>query len=355
MLVSLLYVAVRRILELLVLRTRSERTKDVEILVLRHQLAILRRQVRRPALRPSDRAILAAASRVLPRPAWRSFLVTPQTLLRWRRRLVARKWTRPHRRPGRPAMDPQLRELILRLARENHRWGYQRIRGELLKLGVPATAIANLLRRSGLGPAPRRGPTWGEFLRQQASGILACDLFTVETAWLRTLYVLVFIELATRRVHVAGATPNPDADWTTQQARNLAMGLLDDGGKVRFLIRDRDAKFCGSFDEVFRTERTRVICTPIRAPNANAFCERWVGTVRRECLDWPLIRGRRHLERVLREYADHYNRYRPHRGLGLGVPDRPAVCEEIAGLRSLASVGRRQRLGGIISEYYAAA
>jgi hypothetical protein len=133
------------------------------------------------------------------------------------------------------------------------------------------------------------------------------------------------------------------------------MGLLDERGKVRFLIHDRDTKFVGSFDEVFRSEGARVICTPIRAPNANAFCERWVGTVRRECLDWMLIRGRRHLERILREYADHYNRHRPHRGLGLGVPDRPAVCEEVAGLRSLASVGRRQRLGGIICEYYAAA
>jgi putative transposase len=337
-----------------VLRARSERTKDVEILVLRHQLAILRRQVRRPALRPSDRAFLAAASRVLPRASWRSILVTPETLLGWHRRMVARKWTKPRRPPGRPPLSPDLQELILRVARENLRWGYQRIRGELLKLGfrVSATAIAMLLRRSGLGPAPRRGLSWGEFLRQQASGILACDFFTVETAWLRTLYVLVFIELGTRKVHVAGATTNPDASWVTQQARNLAMGLQG-VGEVRFLVRDRDAKFAGGFDEVFRTEGARVICTPIRAPNANAVCERWIGTVRRECLDWTLIWGRRHLHRVLHEYADHYNRHRPHRGLELRVPDRSTLPE--AAVRGpLASVRRRQRLGGIISEYYVA-
>jgi putative transposase len=219
-------------------------------------------------------------------------------------------------------MSSDLQDLILRMARENPRWGYQRIRGELLKQGVrvSATAVANLLRRSGVCPAPRRGQTWREFLRQQASGILGCDFFTVETAWLRTLYVLVFIELGTRKVHVAGATRNPDAAWVTQQARNLAMGLRGVGGEVRFLIHDRDTKFCVSFDEVFRTEGTRVICTPIRAPNANAVCERWIGTVRRECLDWTLILGRRHLEGVLREYADHYNRHRPHRGLSYLFP-----------------------------------
>jgi hypothetical protein len=212
------------------------------------------------------------------------------------RQLVARKWTRPHRPPGRPALDPEVRDLILRLARENPRWGYQRIRGELLKLEirVSATAVATLLRRHGLGPAPRRGPTWGEFLRQQASGILACDFFTVETIRLRTLYVLFFIELGTRRVHMTGATTNPDSAWVTQQARNLAIeGRLHDVG---FLIRDRDTKFSGPFDEVFRTEGVRVINTPIRAPNANAFAERWVATVRSECLDWVLVLGRRHLE-----------------------------------------------------------
>lgn len=177
MMLSFLYVVLRRLLQLLVLSRRSEAEKDLEIVVLRHQLAVLRRQVKRPVFQPADRAFMAAASQILSRKRWRSFLVRPETLLRWHRKLVARKWTRPHRPPGRPALDPEVRDLILRLARENARWGYQRIRGELLKLGirVSATTVATLLRRHGVGPAPRRGPTWGEFLRQQASGMLACD------------------------------------------------------------------------------------------------------------------------------------------------------------------------------------
>jgi putative transposase len=353
MMLSFLYVVLQRLLELLVLRRKSEAHKDLEIVVLRHQLAVLQRQVKRPVFRPIDRAFMAAASRVLARDRWRSFLVRPETLLRWHRRLVARKWTRPHRPPGRPALDPEVRDLILRLARENPRWGYQRIRGELLKLGirVSATTVAILLRRHGLGPAPRRGPTWGEFLRQQASGIVACDFFTVETIRLRTLYVLFFIELGTRRVHLTGATANPDSAWVTQQARNLALdGRLD---KVAFLIRDRDAKFSGPFDEVFRTQGARVIQTPFRAPNANAFAERWVATVRSECLDWTLIRGRRHLERSLHTYVRHYNEARPHRGVGL----RPPAGAEIRAQSDPrpASVRRRDVLGGLIHEYEAAA
>jgi putative transposase len=278
MMLSFLYVVLQRLLELLVLRRKADADKDLEIVVLRHQLAVLQRQVKRPVFRPADRAFMAAASRILSRERWRSFLVRPETLLRWHRRMVARKWTRPHRPPGRPALDSKIRDLILRLARENPRWGYQRIRGELLKLGirVSATTVATLLRRHGLGPAPRRGPTWGEFLHQQATGILACDFFTVETLRLRTLYVLFFIELGTRRVHLAGTSRNPDSAWVTQQARNLS---IDDRlDNVEFLIRDRDTKFSGSFDEVFRTEWVRVIKTPIRAPNANAFAERWVAT-----------------------------------------------------------------------------
>ncbi len=350
---SFLYVVLRRLLELLALRRRGEADKDIEIVVLRHQLAVLRRQVKRPIFRPADRAFLAAASRVLTGERWHAFLVRPETLLRWHRRLVARKWTRPHRPPGRPALDPEVKDLILRLARENPRWGYQRIRGELLKLGIRvcATTVATLLRRHGLRPAPRRGPTWGEFLRQQAAGIMACDFFTVETIRLKTLYVLFFIELGTRRVHIAGATANPDSAWVTQQARNLAMdGRL---GDVRFLIRDRDAKFSGPFDEVFRTEGIRVIITPIRAPNANAFAERWVKTVRSECLDWVLVRGRRHLERVLGAYVRHYNEGRPHRGRELRPPAGAPTC---SGSDPRATpVRRRDLLGGLIHEYEVAA
>jgi putative transposase len=230
-----------------------------------------------------------------------------------------------------------------------------RIRGELLKLGVKvsATTIATVFRRAGLGPAPRRGPTWSQFLRQQAVGIIACDFLTVETITLKTLYVLVCIELGTRKVHLGGATANPDSAWITQQARNLAMAFQEEEWTPRILIHDRDGKFSGLFDEVFRSEGVRVILTPIRAPNANAFCERWVGTVRAECLDWTVVLGRRHLERVLRAYVRHYNEARPHRGLALETPTGsrwPAVSD----LRA-ADVRRRDVLGGLIHEYQAAA
>ena len=224
---SILYLLLRRVLRLFRSDERIAAEAELEIAVLRHQVAILRRQVKRPVYRASDKAFLAAASRVLRREVWGAFLVRPETLLRWHRQLVRRKWTRPHRPRGRPALDPEVRELILRLGRENSRWGYMRIRGELLKLGVKvsATTIATVLRRAGLGPAPRRGPTWSQFLRQQATGIIACDFLTVETITLKTLYVLVWIELGTRRVHLGGVTANPDSAWITQQARNLAMAL----------------------------------------------------------------------------------------------------------------------------------
>jgi len=262
------------------------------------------------------------------RDRWRSFPVSAQTLLRWHRELVRRKWTyRRRRRAGRPRIGGEAAALILRLAKENPRWGYRRIQGELRKLGVTvsATAIRSLLRRHALTPAPRReGPSWKEFLTCQASGILACDFFTVETVWLRTLYVLFFIELSSRRVHLAGVSAHPRAAWVTQQARNLA--IEDRLAEVRFLIRDRDAKYAGPFDEVFRAEGVRVIRTPIRSPKANAFAERFVKTVRRECLDHLLIFGQRHLQWVLREYLRHYNEERPHRGLALETPEPGAAA-----------------------------
>ena len=233
--------------------------------------------------------------------------------------------------------------------------GLSAIRGELLKLGVrvSATTIATVLRCAGQGPAPRRGPTWSEFLRAQAAGLLACDFLTVETITLKTLYVLVWIELGTRRVHLGGATSNPDSAWVTQQARNLAMAVEEEGRSPRFLIHDRDTRFTCSFDEVFRSEGMRILLTPIRAPNANASCERWVGTVRAECLDWTLILGRRHLERVLRTYIGHYNQARPHRGLDLRTPiGDPSLTE--GDLRA-ADVRRRDLMGGLIREYSVAA
>jgi putative transposase len=333
---------------------RGDRAKDFEILVLRHQLEVLRRQVGRPRFRPFDRAVLAALSRALPRDRWSAFLVTPQTLLRWHRELVKRKWTYPRRRPGRPPIDPDVRALVLRMARENPRWGYPRIRGELRKLGVRvgATTIRRILKTAGLGPAPRRsGPTWSQFLRSQASGVLATDFFTVETVKLKTLHVLFFIELATRKVHVAGVTKHPDSAWVTQQARNLVIDGATDGATV--LVHDRDSKYSGPFDEVFRTEGVEVVRTPFRTPRANAFAERWVRTIRSECLDWTLVRGRRHLQRVVQIYTEHYNQARPHRGLRLETPAGPEQTE-IAPLR-FRSVHRRDLLGGLIHEYGVAA
>jgi len=295
-LVSFVYVVACRLFALVVLLARSDRSKEFELLVLRHELSVLRRQARRPQLTERDRLVLAALSRVMPRRSSQAFLVTPETLLRWHRRIVARSWTYSHRRPGRPPLDQQVRQLILRLARENSHWGYVRIGGELRKLGIDAspTLVRNVLRREGIPPAPRRGQLeWRSFLRQHGKTILACDLFTVDTVWLRRLYVLFFVSIATRRVEYIACTSKPDTAWMTQQARNLLMDLDDRGQRPRFLIHDRDTKFSRAFDGIFQSEDIAVIRTPIRAPNANAHVERWIGSVRRECLDRLLILGRR--------------------------------------------------------------
>jgi putative transposase len=345
----------RRLLELLVLRLRSQPSKELEILVLRHQLQVVQRQVGRPRLRPCDRVLLAAFSRSLPRSAWPSLLFSPATLLRWHRQLVARRWTYSRRSVGRPRTASGISGLVLRLARENPAWGYRRIQGELLGLGIriaPSTVWA-ILRRHGVGPAPRRAElSWLQFLRAQASAIIACDFLTIETLWLRRLYVLFFIELGSRRVHFGGVTANPHERWVTQQARNLAMTLAKREQPVRFLVRDRDSKFTRSFDEVFRTEGIRVIRTPVRAPKAKAQAERWVGSLRRECLDRVLIVGCRHLEQVVRTYIRHYNEHRPHRSL----EQRPPLAKPPPATRPPpSSIGRRDQLGGVLHEYYALA
>jgi hypothetical protein len=263
---SVCYVAFRRLLQLLVLLFRSTEFKELEIVVLRHELALLRRQVRRPALQPADRFFLTAASRLLPRVRWASFLVAPTTLLDWHRRLVANRWTYP-RRGGRPPIGRHVRALIVRLARENPRWGYQRIVGELNGLGVvvSATTVKKVLREHQLGLAGKRGgPSWQEFLRAQAHSMMAVDFFSVDTVWLERLYVLFFIEIGSRRVHVAGCTAHPDREWVTQQARQVAWTLAEREGSVRFLIRDHDRKFTGSFDAVFEAQGARIIRTPVQ-------------------------------------------------------------------------------------------
>ena len=282
-------------------------------------------------------------------------------MLRWHRELVARRWTYSHRRPGRPATPTDVRELAVRLARENPGWGYRRIQGELVGLGIKlaASTVWAILKNAGIAPAPKRlEPSWTEFLRQQATSMLECDFLTVDTVFLKRFYVLFFIELGSRRVHLAGITTNPDGCWVSQQARNLLMRLDDEGIRPRFLVRDRDSKFTREFDEVLRSDGIRVIKAPVRAPRARAHAERWVGSVRRECLDRLLIIGRRHLQYVLTTYAQHYNEHRPHRALDQRSPlSQPPPTGEgaMADVIDLDRVRRRELLGGLIHEYQLAA
>jgi putative transposase len=355
--VSLVYLIFGRALAVAALRLRSREFKELEIVVLRHELAVLRRQVGRPRLDEKDRMFLAAASRLLSGKIESLFFVRPDTLLGWHRRLVRRRWTCGGRRPGRPSLSEESRELVLRLARENPRWGYQRIVGELAGVGVrvSATSVAKILREAGLPPAEARARlSWRGFLHAHAASIIACDFFTVETLWLGRLYVLFFIEFDSRRVHLAGCTANPDGHWATQQARQLACSLPERPRPIRFLIHDRDSKFSRAFDDVFKGEGVEIIRTPFRAPKANAFAERWVGTVRRDCLDWLLIVSRRQLERVLHVYIDHYNTHRPHRALGLRPPT-PEHQLRLVSSQPPDHIHRRERLGGLINEYALAA
>jgi putative transposase len=276
--------------------------------------------------------------------------VQPATLLRWHRGLVRRRWSYPHRR-GRPRISLEIHTLVLRLARENPTWGYRRIHGELCRLGykIGASTVWTILHRAGVAPAPRRSAlTWRQFLRAQAASVVAVDFFTVDTVLLRRLYVLFVLEVATRRVHVLGVTAHPAGDWVTQQARNLLMDLEERVGRFRLLLRDRDTKFTAAFDAVFTAEGIQVLRTPVRASRANAYAERWVGTVRREVLDRMLILGCRQLRSVLAEYADHYNGHRPHRALGQAPPLEP---DEPVALAPAGRVLRRDRLGGLIHEY----
>jgi putative transposase len=355
-LVSFCYVLLRWLLEFVALRVGSKESMELEIVVLRHELAILRRKTRRPTITAVDRLFLSAASRLLPRARWRAFIVTPATLLRWHRRLVAKRWTFAHP-VGRPPMRREIRDLVLRLARENARWGYPRIVGELKGLGIriSATTVRAWLRAAGLGPAGKCGEmTWREFVRAHRQSMLAVAFFTVETIWLQRLYVLFFIELGSRRVHVAGCTPNPSAAWVIQQARQLSWTLAERAEPMRFLIRDRDQKFTDGFDGVFRSDGIEVVRTPFRAPQANGVAERFVRTVRTECLDWLLILNQQQLERIIAAFVDHYNGHRPHRALSLVPPQsrRPAAKVSASGD---ARILRRDRLGGLVHEYVLAA
>jgi putative transposase len=351
----LLYLLFLQVLRLVLLLGRPSSTKDIELLVLRHEVAVLRRTNPRPRLDWADRAVFAALVRRLPRALRRHRLVSPNTILNWHRRLVHKKWTYPNR-PGRPPIDDVLAALVVRMATDNPNWGYKRIQGELLKLGhrVGASTIRRILKRHRIPPARvrRTDSSWRQFLRTQATGMLAVDFFHVDCAvTLRRLYVLFALEVGDRYLHVLGVTGHPDGPWSTQQARNLVMELGEHVARFRFLVRDRAGQFTDSFDAVLVDAGIEVVKIPPRCPRANCFAERLVLTVRTELTDRMLIFSERHLRRVLAAYAAHYNTQRPHRALQLRPP-RPEVPvpEPVHG-----RIRRRPVLGGLINHYEAAA
>jgi putative transposase len=361
MLLKIVYLLTCRVLGLAVLVFRSDLAKDAELLVLRHENAVLRRHLSRARYEPADRAWFAALARLVPRRRWTEvFPVTPATLLAWHRRLAAKKYdTSKRRKPGRPPTVPGIARLVVRLAKENPLWGHRRIHGELTKLGVtvaPST-VWEILHAAGINPAPRRsGPSWRQFLHAQAAGIVAVDFLHVDTVLLRRLHVLVFIEHGTRRMHLGGVTANPTGEWTVQQARNLALSLGERFEDIKFLIRDRGSNFTASFDAIFQAAGTRIVRTAVQAPRMNATCERLAGTLRRELLDRVLILGARHLRSVLTEYQAHYNTARPHQGIAQRVPDG----EYDGGHLTVADldrgrIHRRPVLSGLINEYTRAA
>jgi len=358
---KLAYLLMSWLFGLSVLVVRGDQAKNAELLVLRHENAVLRRHAGRVRYEPADRAWFAALTRFLPRRRWAAiFPVTPATLLDWHRRLTARKYdTTTRRRPGRPPTVRSIAPLAVRLAKENPLWGYRRVHGELAKLGikVAASAVSEILRAAGIDPAPRRtGPTWRQFLTAQAAGILAVDFLHVDTVLLQRLYVLAFIEHGTRRMRLGGITAYPTGEWTVQQARNLALGLGERFEDVKFLIRDRGSNFTASFDAVFQATGARILVSAVQAPPMNATCERLIGALRRELLDRSMILGAAHLRAVLTEYQEHHNTARPHQGIDQHVPGGAGhpPCIAAGDIRA-RQIRRKPVLSGLINEYVRAA
>ena len=347
------------ILSLIQVSRLSDKDKDLEVIILRHQLAVMTR-LHAKSVKPNraEKMTLAILTKKLRQSKKQSAnqlrqfirIVQPETVLRWQRELVRRKWTYEQKnKVGRPRIQREKENLIVRLAKENLRWGYGKIEGELLKLGfhVSISTVRNVLDRNGIVPAPVRHGSigWKTMMNHYKEQLLACDFFTIETVFLRTVYVLVFIELGTRRVHLAGITSHPDGRWVAQQARQLVWQFEETDTHFRCLIRDNDSKYTDAFDTVFESQETHIIPTPIRAPNANAYMERWIRSVREECFDHILIINEGHLRRVLNEYLTYYNARRPHQSLAQQSPI-PRPEPETTG-----QVIRRKVLGGIINDY----
>ena len=352
MVVSLIYSLLRVLLDALATSHCDQAGLQAEVLALRRQVQVLQRQIDRVRWSQGDRMVFAALRERIPRSGWAGLLVKPETVLGWHLALVRRKWAAYQGRPrrGRPPISGECRQLIVRMARENPGWGYFRIRGELLKLGhqVAATTIRSVLLAAGIPPAGRRSqPTWKQFLAAHAETLVAADFFSVDTIFFKRLYVLIYVHLASRRVLLASCTSEPNAAWVTQQARNLSWKLEDEGINLSALIHDRDKKFAFQGDRVFQSQGARVILTPLMAPMANAYAERWIGSCRRECLDWMLIVNQRHLETVIHEYCLHYNHERPHRSRNL----RPLASRNDPVHAAGGRVEHSTRLGSLLSDY----
>ena len=349
------FLLITRVAAWLRLSQREEAWRTAEILVLRHQLAVLQRRPCRPQLNWADRALLAALLAVIPKARRRGLrlLVTPDTILRWHRDIVRRRWAArsAQARTGRPATRRNIQALVRRLARENPDWGYRRIHGELAGLGVSiaASTVWEILKASGIDPARQSGPRWSQFLHSQAEAILACDFFTVDLLDGTQAYVLAVIEHATRRVRVLGVTLHPTGQWTAQQARNFLMDLGEQADRFKFMIRDRGSNFTDASNAVLADAGIRIVLCNIQTPRMNATAERWIGGCRRELLDRALIWNPAHLRRVLEGYEAHHNQHRPHRSLHGAAPLKP--LPEPADLARYR-VQRQARLSGLINEYH---